>query len=458
MATNDDSSSREPGPSGGHVPSSPRGVCRPTLAYLVIGFASLTVGVGGTWLVLRSRPAAAPTASAAAETAGQSAGHEAMAGMGDMADADRPPVSSEKSVYIPAERQQLIGVRTAEVGMRDLDTTIRTVGTIAYDETRLTQVHTKISGWVEKVFVDYVGKAVRRDEPLFSVYSPELVSTENEYLLALKNRDEFGASGASRARATAESLLSAAHDRLRLWDVPEKHIREIGTTGEAQKALLIHAPFDGVVLERMVFPGQYVTPEMAAFKIADLSTIWVIGAVFEYELPLIRLGQEAEIAFPYGQTTRSFKGRISFIYPEIDPQTRRVRVRAEFANPGLQFKPETYVTVLIHTGGGRHLAIPREAVIDTGTKQYAMLALPNGYFEPREVQVGQSTDEFYPLLGGLEEGDHVVTSAQFLIDSETNLKAAMQSMAGMPGMDVKDGGDMKGMDMPAKKPKDSTRP
>ena len=434
MMTNDDAS-REPAARSGH----------PTLVYLVIGLASLAVGAAGTWLVLRSRPAGATVVSAAAGESGQSAGHEGMPGMGEPADADGPAASSEKSVYIPAERQQLIGVRTAEVGERDLDTTIRTVGTIAYDETRLTQVHTKISGWVEKVFVDSVGKAVRRNEPLFSVYSPELVSTENEYLLALENRDEFGASRSARALATAEALLSAAHDRLRLWDVPEEHIQELEATREAQKALMIHAPFDGVVLERMAFPGQYITPEMAAFKIVDLSTIWVIGAVFEYELPLIRLGQEAEIEFPHGQATRSLKGRLSFIYPEIDPQTRRVRVRAEFANPGLQFRPETYVTVLIHTGGGHHLAIPKEAVIDTGTKQYAMLALPNGYFEPREVQVGQSTDEFYPLLGGLQKGDSVVTSAQFLIDSETNLKSAMQSMAGMPGMD-----------MPATKPKVST--
>ena len=464
--TNDDRS-LDLGPGGAQAQPSARSGGSPTVAYFVIGLASLAVGVAGTWLVLRSRAVAE---SAAAPSAAQSAGHEGMAGMGAGTEGSRPAGASEKAVYIPPERQQLIGVRTAEVGQRDLETSIRTVGTLAYDETRLTQVHTKVSGWVEKVFVDYVGKTVRKGEPLFSVYSPELVSTQNEYLLAVKNRERLTESHVATTKAAVESLISAARDRLKLWDIPEEHIQELERTGAVSKTLMLHAPFDGVVLERMAFPGQYLTPEMAAFKIADLSRIWAIGGVFEYEAPLVHVGQEAEIQFPQGESTRSLKGRITFIYPEIDPQTRRVRVRAEFANPGLQFRPETYVTVLIHTGGGRHLAIPKEAVIDTGTKQYAMIALPNGYFEPREIQVGQSSDEFYPLLGGLQEGDHIVTSAQFLIDSETNLKAAMQSMAGMPGMepkggapakagaepkagaDAKSGEDMKGMDMPAAKP------
>lgn len=461
--TNDDGS-LELGPGGGPAPSSPRRRGTPILAYLLIGLASLAVGVGGTLLMLRSRIQAAPAVSGAAPPASQVTGHEGMPGMGDSAEADRPAGASEKAVHVSAARQQLIGVRTAVVGQRELAATIRTTGTLAYDETRLTEVHTKITGWVERVFVDYVGKAVRRNTPLFTVYSPDLVATQNEYLLALRNRERLSDSRVSTARTAAEDLLSAAHDRLKLWDIAEEDILALGRTGEVRKTLTLHAPFDGVVLERTVFPGQYITPEMAAFKIADLSHIWAIGTVFENEIARIRVGQEAEVQFPNGEATRSLKGRISFIYPEIDPQTRRVRVRAELANPGLQLRPETYVTVLIHAGGSHSLAIPKEAVIDTGTKQYAMLALANGYFEPREIQVGPSSDEFYPLLGGLEEGDRIVTSAQFLIDSETNLKAAMQSMAGMPGMtpkggegskgtgEAESGGDMKGMDMPAAKP------
>jgi RND family efflux transporter MFP subunit len=410
---------------------------RAALKYALVGLASVAVGVAGTVLVMRSRPtpkAAAPAASPA--PAAGAGGHEGMPGMAAPAGGEQAPPSGA-AVYISPARQQLIGVRTAAVEPQVLDTTIRTVGTLAFDETRVTQVHTKVAGWVDKVWVDYVGKALRRDEWLFSVYSPELVSTQNEYLLALKARDQLGKSPIAATRASAESVLCAARARLELWDVPEHQIRELEETGRVQKTLMLHAPFSGVVLERNVFPGQYITPEMIAFKVADLSRIWALGAVFEYELPLIKLGQQAEIEFPYGQSKRTLKGKITFIHPEIDIQTRRVKIRAEFANPGLQFKPETYVTILISTGGGRRLAIPKEAVIDTGSKRYALLAHPNGYFEPREIQVGEPGDQFYPVLGGLEEGDRIVTSAQFLIDSETNLQAGMQSMIGMPGMDVK---------------------
>jgi Cu(I)/Ag(I) efflux system membrane fusion protein len=397
----------------------------------VVALLALVIGVVGGRLLWRSRPAPGPNGPA---TEG---GHAGMPGMSGDQRVEPPPGASDKAVYISPARQQMIGVRTAVVGHQELDTTIRTVGTLAYDETRVSQVHSKIAGWVEKVFVDYVGKAVRRDEPLFSVYSPDLVSTQKEYLLALKARSELGTSQVPATRAAAESLLAAARDRLKLWDVPDEHVAELERTGEVRKSMMFHSPFDGIVLERNAFPGQYITPEMTTFKIADLSRIWALGAVFEYELPLLRMGQEAEIEFPYGQATRTLKGTISYISPEIDPQTRRVKIRAEFPNPGLKLKPETFVTVVIRTRGGHNLAIPKEAVLDSGAKRYAIVVLPNGYFDPRPIQVGQPGDELYPLLAGLVEGDRIATSAQFLIDSETNLQAAMQSMIGMPGMDVK---------------------
>lgn len=405
--------------------------------FLIIAILALVAGVVGGRLLWRARPAPAPDTSA---TGGAAASMPGMPGMSADPKVEPPPGAGEKAVYISPARQQLIGVRTAVVGQRALDTTIRTVGTLAYDETRVSQVHSKIAGWVEKVFVDYVGKAVRWDQPLFTVYSPELISTQKEYLLALKARSELGASPVPATRGAADSLLTASRDRLKLWDVPERHIAELEKTGEVRKTMMFHSPFAGIVLERNAFPGQYITPEMTTFKIADLSRIWALGAVFEYELPLLKNGQEAEIEFSYGQATRTLKGTISYISPEIDPQTRRVKIRAEFPNPGLLLKPETYVTVVIRTGGGRQLAIPKEAVIDSGAKRYAIVALANGYFEPRPIQVGQPGDEFYPLLAGLEAGDRIATSAQFLIDSETNLQSAMQSMIGMPGMDVKGAG------------------
>ncbi len=437
---------------GGEEPDPVQGGPGRWLPFALIALISLAVGVGGTALFLRGRKSAVPASPVASPQAAEPQGHAGMPGMEAASGGDHPTETGRQTVNISPARQQLIGVRTVLIEPRELGTTVRTVGTLAYDETRVAQIHTKISGWVERVYVDYIGKDIHRDDPLLTVYSPELVSTQTEYLLALRNKAQFDGSSIATTRAAADSLLAAARDRLKLWDVPEEHIKELEQSGQVRRTLMLHSPFNGIVIERNAFPGQYITPEMTTFKIADLSTIWVFGAVFEYELPLIKLGQQAEIEFPYGQAKRSLKGRITFIAPEIDPQTRRVRIRAEFPNPGQTLKPETYVTVVIRTEGGRRLAIPKEAVIDNGEKRYAIVAHPNGYFAPAEIQVGPPSDDFYPLLSGLKEGDTVVSSAQFLIDSETNLQAAMQSMIGMPGMSPKDGGDAKSMPQPKATP------
>jgi len=415
--------------------------------FAIVAVISLAVGAGGVLVALRygwmSMPRGATghetAAPAAAQAASPSAAQASMAGMPGMggAPAARPADASEKAVYISPARQQLIGVRTAPVTHQALDTTIRTVGVLAYDETRVTQMNTKIAGWVERVYVDYVGKPVRRGQPLFSVYSPELVATQNEYLLALRAQAQLGSSQIAETRASAASLLAATRERLRLWDISDAQIAELERTRQPRKSLMLYAPFDGIVLERNAFAGQYITPETATFKLADLSTIWVVAQVFEYELRLVTLGQEADIQFPYGEYGRTIKGRISFIYPDIDPQTRRARIRIEFPNSGFEFKPGSYVTVALKTGGSHSLALPKEAVIDTGAKQYAILALANGYFEPREITVGQPNDQYYPVVSGLKDGDQVVTSAQFLIDSEANLQDAMKAMSmSMPGMDM----------------------
>lgn len=402
-----------------------------------VAAVSLAIGAGGAWLALRASGdgQAAFAAAAATEMAADMPGMDMGGGAADTA---------EPGVYIDPARQQLIGVRTATVARRSLDTTVRTVGTLAYDETRVTEIHPKIMGWVEQVFVDYVGKRVSRGQPLFTIYSPDLVSTQKEYLLAIKARQQLSNSRFAETRAGAESLVAAARERLALWDISEKQIQELERTGQPRRTLTLYSPFSGVVLERNTFAGQYISPETSTFKIADLSTIWVLGQIFEYETRLVKVGQDAEIQFPYEQSTRSLKGKIAFIYPEVDPQTRRVKVRIELRNPGFEFKPESYVTVIVRVAGGEQLALPKEAVIDNGAKRFAIVALPNGYFEPREIEVGQPVDDFFPLVSGLAEGDPVVTSAQFLIDSETNLQAAMQAMAiSMPGMDMSGGGHAK---------------
>ncbi len=408
---------------------------RPAVAaYVVIAVLALAAGIGGTLLALRYIPQpqqpGAPSPAATAASGQQHAEHDGAPQPEATAAGDLAASGESKRVYISPARQQLIGVRTAEVVHQALDTTIRTVGVLEYDETRVTMIHTKVPGWVERVYVDYVGKAARRGQPLFTVYSPELVSTQKEYLLALKALEQLGNSQFPETRAGADSLVAATRERLKLWDVTEAQIAELERTREPRRTLTLYSPFNGVVLERTAYAGQYITPEMATFKIADLSTIWVVGQVFEYELGMLALGQPAEIEFPYGQTTRRLSGRITFIYPEVDPQTRRAKVRIEFRNPGLEFKPGSFVTVLVKSSGGVQLAIPQEAVIDTGAEQYALLALADGYFEPRPIKVGPPVNQFYPVLEGLEHGDRVVTSAQFLIDSETNLQAAMQSMVG----------------------------
>jgi RND family efflux transporter MFP subunit len=414
------------------------------VAALSIALGAVAMGVAGRfgWNFGFGRKTPAPSQTASSASADQ------MAGMSPTAE---PP--SDKAVYISPAHQQLIGVRTAEISQHTLDATIRATGVLAYDETRIAEIHTKIAGWIEHASVDFVGKPVSRGQALFSVYSPDLVATQKEYLLALRAQAQLGQSRFAETREGAVSLLAAARERLRLWDVTDAQVAELEKTGEPRKSVTLYSPFDGIVLERNAFPGQYVTPEMRMFKIADLSTIWVIGEIFEYELPLVRIGQEAEIQFPYGQAGRTVTGRITFVAPEVDAITRRVKVRIELHNPGVAFKPESYVTVLIRAGSGLQLAVPKEAVIDNGDKRYVILALQDGYFEPREIKVGAPGDEFYPVLAGLERGSRVVTSAQFLIDSETNLQAAMQSMASMPGMDnagVKAGGNS-GKATPAEK-------
>jgi RND family efflux transporter MFP subunit len=389
------------------------------LLYAGIAVVSVLTGAGATVLALRPGPVPSPgTPPPAAEyVAHQNAPDAAATQVGE-------------GVYISPARQQLIGVRTAAVEHRALETTIRTVGVLQYDETRVAEMHTKIAGWIERVGVDFVGKSVRRGQMLFTVYSPELVATQKEYLLALRAAGELGRSVYEETRLGADGLLAATRERLKLWDVSDAQIERLEQTGEVQKTMSFSSPFNGVVLERNAFPGHYIGPETAVFKIADLSTIWVHGQLFESELRRVAVGQQAHIEFPYGQTTRSLQGRITFIYPDVDPMTRRGRVRIELRNPGLELKPESYVTVVIHTPGGHELAVPREAVIDTGAKRYTILARGNGYFEPREIQIGDPVDGFYPVVGGLDHGDVVVTSAQFLIDSETNLQEAMQSMVG----------------------------
>lgn len=368
---------------------------------------------------------------------------QAMAGMSH--GAAPPPGAGPQAVQISPARQQLIGVRSAAITRQTVEGTVRTVGTLAYDETRSARIHTRVSGWVEQLHVDYVGKPVKRGQPLFAVYSPDLATAQGEYLVALRARQKLTDSASADLRAGADALLQASRDRLRRWNVGDAQIAELERAGVPARTVAIISPFDGIVIEKEAFAGQYVTPEMTSFKLADLTTVWAIGQVFEYEAARIHVGDKVEVEFPYGQAAAR-EAKIDFIYPDVDPQTRRVRFRATLDNRDRKLKPDTYVSLAWHGDTVDRLVIPKEAVIDTGARKYVLLALADGYFAPRDVQVGPAVGEFYPVISGIAEGERVVTSAQFLVDSETNLMAAMQAMSmTMPGMDM-GAMDMGGMD------------
>jgi RND family efflux transporter MFP subunit len=389
---------------------------------------AIAVASAGGGVLVGSRLRGSPPAPAAA-------GMPGMPGMDHDAPA-APPGAGSNAVYISPGRQQLVGVRTALVDRQRVEGTVRTVGMLAYDETRTAQIHTRVSGWVEQLFVDYVGKAVRRGQPLFAVYSPELATAQADYLVARKASQRLGDGTNLDLQAGTGALLAASRERLKRWDVSDAQIAELERAGHPTRTMTIASPFDGVVLEKTAFAGQYLTPDMTAFKLADPSTIWAVGQVFEYEAARIHPGDMIDVEFPYGQAIKR-EARIEFVYPEVDPQTRRVRFRAVLPNPDRKLKPDTYVTLIWHGEATDHVVVPKEAVIDTGERKYVLLALARGYFEPRDVQVGPPIGEFYPVVAGVAAGDRVVTSSQFLIDSETNLMAAMQGMAmSMPGMDM----------------------
>jgi len=338
------------------------------------------------------------------------------------------------AIQITPERQQLIGVKIVTVEMRPLEKVIRTVGRIDYDEKRIATVSIKVGGWIEDLYVDFTGRYVRKGEPLLTIYSPELVSTQEEYLTALEAKKSLAKSSFPEVAGSGEALVEAARRRLKLWDVTDEEIRKLEEGGKAKKTLTFYAPLSGFVLEKSVYKGMNVMPGMTLYKLADLSRVWLYADIYEYELSYIRLGQEAAIqltALP-GET---FRGKAIYIYPSLDPTSRTAKVRFEFTNPRGKLKPEMFANVEIKVPLGQKLAVPEGAVIDTGLRRVAIVDKGSGYFEPREITVGAKAENYYVVIKGLKAGERVVTSANFLIDSESKLKEALGGMAGMPGME-----------------------
>ena len=391
-----------------------------------VGLAALTAaGVGGYYLG-QFRRESAP--SSFAVRALQPAPLE------DARAASPPAASSEPSlapVTLTPERMQRIGVKTGVVEVRAVHDELRTVGTIEADEARISDVNVRFAGWVRKVYADAMYKQVRRGQPLLTVYSPELVTAEREYLVARELLAQTTSPGGTTDFHGSRLLLRAAAERLKHWQIPDREIARLKKSGKVAQEIEIDSPSSGLIIERKAFPNTYAEPGTKLYSVADLSTVWVYAHIFQNEIGRVKVGDPATVsvdAYP-GQT---FPARVSFIWPEVDQTTRRARVRLEIPNPELKLLLGMYVSVQLGLPRGDRLAIPSSGVFQSGARQIAFVDRGGGYFEPRDIEVGARAGDDFVVLKGLAAGERVVTSANFLIDSESQLAAALGSFAPPP--------------------------
>jgi Cu(I)/Ag(I) efflux system membrane fusion protein len=332
------------------------------------------------------------------------------------------------TVNIDPATVQNMGVRTAKVENRTLSRHIRALGRVDYDEERLARLYPKTEGWIEKLYIDKTGEPVKKDAILLEIYSPQLVSTEEEYLLALKNKETLESSSFEDIRQSAGSLAAAARARLEFFDVPEHQILEMEKTHQIKKTLHIHSPFSGIVSHIGVRAGQYVTPQTELYQIADLSRVWVYVDVYEDDLAWVRAGDAADMQLA-ALPTRVFHGKIATIYPYMEAKTRTAKVRLEFRNTDMNLKPDMYANVVLHASRQVNaVAIPSEAVVRSGARDLVFVVQGPGKFSPRVIRTGVSANGQTQIITGLHAGEEVVTSAQFLIDSESKLREAIAKM------------------------------
>ncbi len=398
----------------------------PTIKTTVVLMSLLALAAGGYWTWARygkETPSSADETTPTMATAGEHQGH------------GLPPAA----VAVGDDQSQLVGMKTAVVERRPLVKKIRTVGIVAYDERRVANVYSKTEGWIDNLFVDFTGRAVKKGEPLFTLYSPDLVATQEEYLLALRARDTLGSSSVKEIRAGAESLLEVTRQRLRLWDISEQEIDAIAATGRARRSLTVFSPVEGVVVKKDAARGMRVMPDRELYTIVDLSAVWIVADVYEFELAQIRVGQSASISLSYD--ARQIAGRVAWISPLLDEKTRTAKVRIELPNRDLALKPEMYANVELVVDGGSKLAVPDQAVLDSGVRKIVFVDAGQGRFAPREIKIGGKYDRYYEVLAGLAEGEKILASASFLLDSESRLQEAMGTMSA--------GGEEKGGEHPA---------
>jgi Cu(I)/Ag(I) efflux system membrane fusion protein len=339
------------------------------------------------------------------------------------------------TVRIDPMTTQNIGVRTARASRKTLSQLVRTVGRVAYDEERIVRLHPKTEGWIEAMSVDKTGQWVKKNADLLSIYSPQLVASQQEYVLALKNLEVLKQSPIEEIRRGAEQLVNSSRERLKLLDVPAHQLHDLTDTHEIKKSLHIHTPAAGIVIEIGAREGQYVTPATQLYMIADLSKVWVYADIYEYELPWVREGDPVEMRLA-GVPGKVFKGHLAFIYPYAEAKTRTIKVRLIFDNAELLLKPDMFAEVTIQAGREQEaLVIPTESVVRSSSGDRVFVVQGEGRFEPRMVKTGLASNGHIEIREGLAEGETVVTSAQFLIDSESNLREATTKMTAPKSME-----------------------
>ena len=330
-------------------------------------------------------------------------------------EATKPHVKKEEArvpIDVPPDQQAKIGLKVVKSEMKKLEHTIRTVGTVTADQTKESHVHTRINGWIEQIYADSIGKAVKKGSPLFALYSPDLVSTQEEYLAARKQGN------------LGREIAAAALERLKLWGVPLAEIEQLKKTGKSKRTVKFDSPLDGVIVNKTAIQGMYITPDMELYQIADLANVWVIVTLYEYDIAVIRVGDEAEVQSAY-DSKLNFTGKISYISPEIEIETRTAKARIEVANPNQNYKPGMYVNVILKKDLGQAIVVPDDAVLDTGLRKIVFIKTGTSRFEPKEVNLGPRVENHFAILSGLKAGEEVVTSAHFFIDTESKLRAAL---------------------------------
>jgi RND family efflux transporter MFP subunit len=336
-------------------------------------------------------------------------------------------VSGRGTVALTREKREMLNVHSEEVKEAPLERTIRTVGRVAVDERHIHHYHVKYEGYVEQLYVDFTGKLVEKGDPLLAVYSPELLAAQQEYLIAYRNQAALTASRLPAVAQGGTDLLAAARQRLLLWDISPRDIERLEKTGEVRRTLDLYAVMGGYVLEKMAAHGMRVTPMDTLFKIADLSQVWIVAEVYEKDLADVRKGATAEISVA-SMPGEKWTGPVTFVAPTLDPRTRTVEVRVEVQNRRSALKPDMYTDVLFHSARGKGLVIPESALVDTGLEQLVFVDLGEAGLEPREVTVEEKVGGVVHVLSGVALGERVVTSANFLLDSESSLKGAMSAM------------------------------